>query len=444
MIRSLYTRLSLAFAGVLVLAVITFVGTLRLVVTQQGGPARFVEQTFDMNLETVRTALADGGPSALADHLRRLEATYQARHYLTDAAGIDLLDGTDRSDLIRRAWNVAADALPVPPPPLLTGDERIVVYSSADGRARLVAVAHPAPGGNPMWYFIWIPVGVVFACLLVTYRVVRPLVRLRSTVERFGRGDLGARANLTRRDEIGDLARAFDQTAERVERLMTAERRLLQDVSHELRSPLARLAFAVELVDSGPDRAAATERVRREVRRMAELVGELIELTRAEGEPAVMEVEPVDLDGVVHEVVADAGVEAEARGVRVEVRTQTVRLCGRLSLLRRAIENVVRNAVRYAPPGTAVQVGLMVAEEVARVNVRDYGPGVPEEMLEMIFAPFVRVEADRGRDASGEGVGLGLAIARRAVAVHGGRVIARNAGPGLEVQIKLPVGIYKA
>jgi signal transduction histidine kinase len=436
MTRSLYTRLTLAFAGVLVLAVVAFVFTIGFVLSRRGGPEEFVSRSFELNVVTCQAALADGGRPALAEHLARMDEVYNCRHHLLDPDGTDLLDGTDRSDQLARAWQVPTGRPPMPPP-ILFGDDRMLVRPSPDGRVRLVIATHPMPGlSGAAWHLVWIPVGVVVTCLLLTYQVVRPLVKLRGIVERFGRGELSARARFTRTDEIGDLARAFDQTAERVETLLTAERRLLQDVSHELRSPLARLSFAVELNDA--------ERVRKEVRRMADLVGELIELTRAEGEPAAGAVEDVDLEAVVREVAADAAVEAEARGGRVEVTADGVRLSGRAALLHRPVENVVRNAVRYAPPGTSVRVALSKAGGVARVTVRDHGPGVPDELLESIFAPFVRVEADRGRDAGGGGVGLGLAIARRAVAVHGGTISAKNAGPGLEVRIELPVAIYKA
>jgi signal transduction histidine kinase len=444
MIRSLYARLTFAFVCVLVLALVSFVCTLGFIVKQPGGPEKFVKHSFDLNVATAQAALAEGGKPALAEQLQRMDAAYNAVFYLLDTAGIDLLDGTDRSELLLRSWKVPTGFPPMPPP-FLGNKDKALVHSSTDGQVLLVMTSHPMPGLNHLvWNFVWIPIAVVIVCLLLAYRLVRPLVKLRTAVERFGGGDMTARAQITRTDEIGDLARSFDQTAERVERLVTAERRLLQDVSHELRSPLARVSFAVELAESGPDRAAALDRVRREVRKMADLIGELIDLTQAEGEPGAVRLQEIDLAELVQAVVTDAQVEAEARGMRVETTTQPCRWTGNGGLLHRAVENVVRNAVRYSPSGTVVEVTMSVSRESIRLTVRDHGPGVPDPMLEAIFSPFVRVEEDRGRDTGGGGVGLGLSIARRAVSVHGGTINARNAQPGLEVTISLPVGFYKA
>jgi two-component system sensor histidine kinase CpxA len=274
---------------------------------------------------------------------------------------------------------------------------------------------------------------VVLLCYLLARNLTAPLRVLQRAVYSVGRGDFSARVGLNRRDEFGRLGRAFDDMAERIETLLQAERRLLADISHELRSPLARLSVAVELARSAEDPEPALNRIQKESERLNDLVGELLEVTRAEGDPSSRRREPFCLDDILREIADDASLEAEARGcfVRLETPDRTP-FEGDPELMRRAVENVVRNAIRYAPEGTAVEISLTGRT----IRVRDYGPGVPEESLTRIFDAFYRVETDRDR-ASG-GAGLGLAIARRAVEIHGGALHARNAHPGLEVEISLP------
>jgi two-component system sensor histidine kinase CpxA len=256
-------------------------------------------------------------------------------------------------------------------------------------------------------------------------------------VERFGRGDLTARANFTRGDEIGQMSRAFDQMGERIETLLTAERRLLRDISHELRSPLARLSFAAELLRTADDREAAAARIRKEIARLTVLVGSLLDMTRAEGDPESRKFEPVGLAGLLEGIAHDCRIEAEARHCRVDLAASPIEITGDPELLRRAIENVVRNAIRYAPEQSAIEINATAQRSSAVVTVRDRGPGVPEDSLARIFTPFYRV--DQSRDSSTGGVGLGLAIASRAISLHHGRITAANEQPGLRVTIELPL-----
>jgi two-component system sensor histidine kinase CpxA len=233
------------------------------------------------------------------------------------------------------------------------------------------------------------------------------------------------------------VARAFDQMAERTETLLTAERRLLQDISHELRSPLARLSFAAELTKTAEDRNAAAARIAREIERLTNLVGALVEVTRVEGDPSSRRMEPLDLDRLVEELIDASRMEADARGCRFHFESGGgLEVRGDRELLRRAIENVLRNAVRYAPVGSAIDIRVAAADGKASILVRDYGPGVPQETLPRIFQPFFRV--DGSRDTHTGGVGLGLAIAHRAIAAHHGSIAAENAAPGLRVRMEIP------
>jgi two-component system sensor histidine kinase CpxA len=271
-----------------------------------------------------------------------------------------------------------------------------------------------------------------------------PVRALRGAAQRLRDGDLAARVGgrvVRRRDEIGELARDFDAMAERLEALLGSQRRLLRDVSHELRSPLARLRVALELARgrAGTEAAGPLDRMEREAGRMDELIGQLLLLERlAAGQPAG-EPEDLDLGALLDGVVDDASFEAGAAGVEVRLgATSAVRLRGRPGLLRSAFDNVLRNAIRFAPRGTAIEVDLTLADKVATVRVRDCGSGVPAEHLGSLFEPFARVAEARER-ASG-GAGLGLAITRRAVELHGGGVTARNHPEGgLEVVLELPV-----
>jgi two-component system, OmpR family, sensor histidine kinase CpxA len=165
-------------------------------------------------------------------------------------------------------------------------------------------------------------------------------------------------------------------------------------------------------------------------------VGELIQVTRAEGDPAGLSTEPVRLDELVRVIVDDVHIEAERHQITLDLDVCEAEMAGNPELLRRAVENIVRNAIRYSPEGGRVKVALKRSGEVYRISVRDFGSGVPDDSIAHIFDPFYRVEKDRGRTSGG--VGLGLAIARRAVELHHGTMRASNQRPGLLVEIDLP------
>ena len=319
-----------------------------------------------------------------------------------------------------------------------------VVHDGRRGLARALGGGHdlllPMSWNQPpniLPYYGAIVLVIAGMGSILALHLAAPLRKLRRVVEHFGRGNIAVRAGTTRKDEIGELSRAFDEMADRIETLLSAERRLLQDVSHELRSPLARLGFAVELAREGDERDEALARVRKEADRMTALVGELLQLTRIEGDPTAGKWGNVALHHLLDDIVNDCDLEAEARGCRPVLRSvQPAVISGERELLHRAVENIVRNAIRHTSQGTTVEIALELRGDMAVTSVGDHGPGVPEALLSDIFKPFFRVEDDRSR-ASG-GVGLGLAIARRAVEVHQGKIAAHNARPGLVITISLP------
>ena len=318
---------------------------------------------------------------------------------------------------------------------------RMVVVAAHHSPPRLVHLLEPKALAWRLGVLVLVVGGLSF---WLARALSSPVAPLRSATRRLSSGDLSARAgaNATRRrDEIGQLARDFDAMAERIEALVGSQRRLLRDVSHELRSPLARLVVALELAraKAGPDAGRALDRIEREAVRLDELIGQLLLLERLEGGLGERRRENLDLSELVAGVVSDAGFEAAPKGR--EIRFSSPGTCvftGLPELLRSAFDNVVRNAVLHTPPDTTVEVDLQPAEGGVEVVVRDRGPGVADADLEKIFEPFHRVEEARERVKGG--VGLGLAIARRAIAAHGGTLRARQrSGGGLEVVAFLPI-----
>jgi two-component system sensor histidine kinase CpxA len=282
-----------------------------------------------------------------------------------------------------------------------------------------------------------------FSLLLARY-LSAPLGALRRATLRLSAGDLTARVGGPvdrRRDEIGQLARDFDAMAGRLENLLGSQRRLLRDVSHELRSPLSRLTVALQLARDreGARAEEALDRIERETVRLDDLIGQLLLLERLEARSPGAEAVDFDLYDLLNEVVDDASFEASATDRAVELwEKSTGPVRGHPSLIRSALDNVIRNAVRHTAEGTVVEVRLDRHDEGVEITIRDRGSGVPEEHLESLFEPFSRVTDARERSTGG--AGLGLAIARRAVEAHGGTISARNRPDGgLEVAIVFPM-----
>jgi len=427
--KSIFVRIFLLFCATLLVCLsgIELTNWLR----NRFAPERhdFFSNSLSLQVAEASHAYESGGKEALKQYFTRLERMFPGHHTLVDRNGIDVLTGRDRSADLRHAgphWSPG------------TQSRMLLAWPSRDGKYRVIIDA-PAPPGpwSQIPYYLWIGAAAFAFSYILTLLLGSPLRSLEQVVERFGRGDLSARAETRRQDEFGKLAGSFNLMAERIETLLTAERRLLQDVSHELRSPLARLEFAVELARTSPDRGKALDRIKKEADRLSTLVSELLQVTRAESDPRSRNLCAIPLRGLLEDVIGDALVEAEARGIALRLdAAEALELRGDRELLRRAVENVLRNAIRYAPEGTVVEISLRKHGEHGVIAVRDYGPGVPEESLSNLFKPFFRVEADRNRDSGG--VGLGLSIAQRAVALHQGIIRARNAQPGLLVEIELP------
>lgn len=438
--RSLFVKTLLWFLATTAVAITGSIVTTALTFRASESRQSPFIMLLKVQVEDAKRAYETGGRQGLATLLARFQNVTQAEIVVTDANGTDLVTGRQRPELKRSML----DRHRPPAFPYSFWFERPSIIARPDSTHKywLFFIEQQTRRNSLFWFLqpqhFWIMALVVLLCYAFAFHLTSPVRALQRAVDCFGRGDLTARAETRRRDELGQLARTFNLMADRIQLLLSAERRLLQDVSHELRSPLARLGVAIELARSGEHRDETLDRIQKEADRLNSLVGELLEVTRAEGDPSQQKMEPVRMDELLADLVYDTSIEAEAKESELKlIAADPVSVLGDEELLRRAIENVVRNAIRYAPPNTAVEIALAGTAASAEICVRDYGPGVPEESLARIFDPFYRVDSDRNRTSGG--VGLGLAIARRAIELHKGKLKARNAHPGLLVSIELPV-----
>lgn len=317
---------------------------------------------------------------------------------------------------------------------------RYVAVAAARRPPRLVDLLDPA---GLSWRLGVLTALVGFVCYWLARQLAAPVAGLQTVARRLAAGDLAARVDPrveARRDEIGTLAREFNTMADRIDALVNAQRRLVRDVSHELRSPLARIRVALELARrrAGPEATPILDRLDAESDRLDHLIGQLLELSRYDSAGLPGRTEPVDLAELATEIAEDAGFEAGNRGVTVVVDSRgPVVVPGHREALRSAVDNVVRNAIAYTADASEVHIRVETHGGWGVVTVTDDGPGVPEDNLAAVFEPFFRVEEARERGRGG--AGLGLAITARAVALHGGTATARNRPQGgLEVTLRVP------
>jgi signal transduction histidine kinase len=479
-LSSLFLKVFLWFWLAMSLVVGVFALTVHLTWPQhEPHPPQFVEGVMVAYSQSAAEAFERGGAEALDSFRRHVEREAHVRARMFDAAGSELsaADATeDERELAARVISGGGTASRV-----MRGtavEARAVDAAGGDGGRRYAFVAtfplgppphaqegRPAPllrlPPGPLNFILGDTAGALAArllaavltagalCYMLARYIVSPVVKLRAVTRQLTAGDLSARVGPSmgnRHDELADMGRDFDAMASRIEALMGAQARLIRDISHELRSPLARLSVALDLLRkrTGPEAEAHLSRIEREAARLNEMIGQLLSLSGRETGAGAARRERVDLAALAREVSEDADFEARGRGRSVTVeRCDACATQGTHALLRSAFENVVRNAVRHTPEGTAVRVSLSCSEDGAAggeavLRVRDEGPGVPEESLKEIFRPFYRVDDSRTRETGG--AGLGLAITERAVRLHSGTVAAANApGGGLVVEIRLPL-----
>lgn len=321
-------------------------------------------------------------------------------------------------------------------------DETWLVLSRDPTSARIAAAFAPTSHSLREMRLFFLVLATAIVSFILARLLTRPIVTLREATHRIAAGDTSVRVGdvAGAGSEIAGLAADFDRMTARIEDLLASREALLRDVSHELRSPLARLQVALGIArkKAGTELTPLLDRMEREIERLDELIGLVLSMARLEQAKDVTTPTNVRLDELVESLASDASFEAEARDRAVSVRkSEVVSVRGDAELLRQAAENVVRNAVRFAPEGTDVEIELERVASDVELRVRDHGPGVPEAALAEIFRPFTRV--DEARDRTSGGAGIGLAITERAVRLHGGSVVAANAqGGGLCVTIRLP------
>ena len=398
------------------------------------------------------SAYEQGGCAAFAKFGQSIGQTVA----LTDAAGGNLCwpEGMARPEHIGNRDQEPGDHRRERLPGFQIGNQYVwtVPASSASGTRYVFLLSRPHVPWQPslfndLQHFAspQLPVAIVIGGLttfVLVLLITRPVVQLRRAARALSMGKLHERVKLGgpesvffAGDEIAALIRDFNHMAERLEQLVSAQKLLLRDVSHELRSPLARLSVALELAreDAGTVMTTHLGRIERETERLNQLIGQLLTLSSMEAIERQKHFAPIHLNRLIEKMIPDAEYEAQQRNCTVMFKAEaSCSIEGNEPLLYRAVENVVRNAIRYATADTQVEIALRPVTvrgvPMAEIAVSDRGPGIPSDQLEAIFRPFYRVDDARSPDTGGFGVGL--AIAERAVRLHGGELIAENREDG--------------
>ncbi len=418
--------------------------------------------TIDLRAEHAAELFDRAGALGLQGYFGPLERRDPMRDFMFDSSGREVLGRKAPPKVLRVLGRMAQ----VP-----SGTRQFFA------RARIAAKKVTGPGGStyilimtfppqqvlpsPLLQFLFEDVGregsirliavlvvAAFFCLWLARHITSPIEGLRRAAREIAGGRLDARIGdkvLSRHDELAQLGRDFNQMAERIDVLVTTQRRLLADVSHELRSPLARLNVALGLVrqGAGNDAAEHLDRIEREADRLNKLIGQLLTLARMDSGVDLQHKKIFDLGMIAQEVAVDADYEARSRNRAVKLRASSRCMVeGDPEVLRVAVENVVRNAIRHTADRTTVEITVETQSNScmgqAVLRVRDYGQGVRQEELAKLFLPFQRVTGGDPQDEGG--AGLGLAITRRALGLYGGNAAAANApGGGLVVTLQLPL-----
>jgi two-component system, OmpR family, sensor histidine kinase CpxA len=446
-VHSLFLKIFLWFWATVIVTAISLVAAF--VILSGNG----VSQSHATMTETARQSGAmaveevelHGAPAASA-YLARLEDQTHLQACLFDVSG-NVLAGSNCA-----AFSETISRLTVTHTSEVSwrhGSTRIAVRLPGRNGAAFV-YATSVPTGPPLsrvaivrqWCIALLVSG--FICYLLTRYLTTPILRLREASQHLAAGELSTRAasDMERRqDELGSLVRDFNTMADRIEELISSQRQLISDVSHELRSPLARLNVALDIGRQRKGDDPAFDQMEQDIESMNEMIGRLLSIARLDASTTPVSMAEVDLSELVSKIVRSAQFELqESNAVHLNMSARYF-VRANAELLHSAIENVIRNAIRYTEGDSPIEVCLRSQEfapsNFVRLAIRDHGSGVPESELLNIFQPFYRVAEDRDRLSGG--TGLGLAIAQRVVRIHGGTIHARNAAPhGLEVEILLP------
>jgi len=451
-LRSLLLKIFLWFWATVILTGISLVLTIML--EPRGVPAQWhstlAETARYSGTVAVETLEREGAPAASA-YLNRLAHDTYLKACLFDVSGTAIAGGGCETFQMMASHVTGLNTSEFG---MRFGIARVaLILNGSSGRKYIFATELPAGpraavGFNRTTFLMQWGVAFLvsgFVCYLLTRYLTAPILRLREASQQLASGDLSTRASTriaSRQDELGDLVRDFDAMASRIEDLVSRQRQLISDVSHELRSPLARLNVALDLGRQRKGNDPAFDQMEQDMALLNEMIGRLLTIAKLDVSARQVPMGRVDLTELVSQVVRDASFEARALEVSVQLKAEgECFIRGNSELLHSAIENVVRNGIHYTSPGTSIEVLLQLVRErtqsLIRIAIRDFGPGVPESELVNIFRPFYRVTEARDRQSGG--VGLGLAIADRVIRAHGGTIQARNATPpGLLVEILLP------
>ena len=398
------------------------------------------------------------GAAALKKHFDQVLKAKFANCYLLDEQGNEVLGQKPPRQAVNLALTAGKDTLPFLPP--YPGSDRfaaqrVIAHSGREYIFFLIAPGVPIRG---LLAALGVKVVIGLAgllliagvfCFWLARHITAPVVQLSEAATQIADGHLSTRTSAAlhkRRDEIGRLGQHFDRMAERIESLVAGQQRLLSTVSHELRSPLTRLSLAAGLLRQCPreEMQEYLDRIEFETEQLDKLIAQLLTLSKIEsGAEAGSAKERIDLASLLQEIAANGNFEARARSCSVFVGpVEACVMTGVTDQIRRAIENVVRNAIRYTKANSQVEVTMRkqgaLPSATGLIQVRDYGPGVPNSDLQKIFVPFYRVHSDN--EPNSHGSGLGLAITERIVRLHGGSVRATNARDGgLLVELELPL-----
>jgi two-component system sensor histidine kinase CpxA len=407
-------------------------------------------ETYAGLVREAREAAAANGREGLRTWAARRDAEELVPLLVLDRDGNDLLTREVSTSALRHLHRHLHRALEPPP----DGPRQRAIVLADGGEYWLVPDFQGANLGRFLARpkVIAVPLALAallsgLVCLLLARYLTAPMERLRQATHAYAAGDFGKRVGPSlgkRRDEIVDLAYALDHMAERLDALLHSQRALLRDVSHELRSPLARVQAALGLArQRGSGDEKELDRIERETERLNELIGAILTFSRLDTGVHRIVSEPLDLNPLLVEMAENTRLEGLARGIRVDYAeaARPAPCVGDPMLLHSVLENVLRNALFHSPDGGLIRITLAGESDAAGrawlVRIHDQGAGVPMDMLQSIFEPFVRVDAARSRNQGG--VGLGLAIARRAIEALHGRISAENAAEGgLLVSIRLP------
>lgn len=404
-------------------------------------PANIFSRGMELIARRSARALSERGRDGLIQELEAIPLISRSHIFVVDADGIEILGREAALRTLTEAGRPVTKAQIAD-----VAGNAFTIHTFA--RRPPGAFLAPGPQGTLLRLIAAAIISALVSYFLAS-SLTAPLKKMRDTSRRIAAGDLNARVGELkprRRDEIGELAQDFDRMAEHLESMQMANRRLLRDVSHELRSPLARLTVALEIARrKGPGMIGSElDRIQLESERLETLVNDVLGLLRESSETSPRADEDFDLTHLLDDLAETVDYEAPEGSPGIDwPGADSLVLRGDRELLWRAIENLLRNALRHTDPPRGIQLRLEVENgRAVRISVRDFGPGVPEGELEKIFQPFYRVHESRDRTTGGHG--LGLSIAAAAVRRHGGQISAANAPDGgLIVTITLPAPVAR-